>query len=108
MKSTFAIGIALLIVALPLAAAAQSPRSDGSDLSIERKQKRSIVLPKPSQEQMRRDADQAVSEYAAGQAAPGRLVNQTSPVRPSSRPDLDYDVKSGIQSQRLGESLRGK
>ena len=105
MKSTLALGIALLSAALPLVAAAQSPTT--GDLELQRKQKRSIVLPKQSPEEVRMDADRAVSEYAASQPM-GRVVRETSPVRPPARPDLNYDVTSGIQSRRLGEVFQGK
>lgn len=105
MKSTLALGIALLSAALPLVAAAQSPSPTTGDLELQRKQKRSVVLPKPSPDEVRMEADRAVSEYAATRPT-GRIVRETSPVRPSTRPDLDYDVRSGIQSQRIGERVR--
>ncbi len=105
MKSTLALAVALLGAALPLVAAAQSPSPTTGDLELQRKQKRAVVLPKPSQDEIRADADRAVSDYAATRP-PGRIVRETSPVRPSARPDLDYDVRSGIQSQRIGERLR--
>src|SRR3954463_12569141 len=104
MKSTLALGIALISAAFPLVAAAQSASTN--DLELQRKQKRSVVLPKPSPDQVRRDADQAVSEYAATRPT-GRVVRENSPVRQPARPDLDYDVKSGIQSQKIGETFRG-
>lgn len=107
MRSTFVFGIALLATALPLAAASQSLTPSTDDLTIEKKQKRSIVLPKPSPDQVRADADRAVSEYAATQD-PRRIVNQTSPVRPPTRPDLDRDVTNGIQSKGINPSLKGR
>jgi hypothetical protein len=107
MKSMLALGIATLIMVMPLVAAAQSSSPTTGDLEMQRQQKRSVVLPKPSPEQVRQDADRAVSEYAATQS-PGKVVRETSPVRPSARPDLDYDVKGGIQSQRTNDALRGR
>jgi len=108
MKSLVVIALGLLVGALPLVAAAQStPPPSGGDLSIEKKQKRSIVLPKPSQDQIRSDADRAVSEYAVKQD-PRSVAKETSPVKPSSRPDLDYDVKSGIQSQNVNKARQGR
>jgi hypothetical protein len=104
MKSTLAIGAALLGVALPIVAAAQS---SPTDLELQRKQKRSIVLPKQSPEQIRMDADQAVSEYAAGQPM-GRVVRENSAVRPPARPDLNYDVTGGIQQRRLNDALQAR
>lgn len=106
MKATRALGIAMLITGLPLAAAAQSsPSPGGRELEMKTKERRSIVLPKPSPEQIRQDADAAVNDYAATKS-PGKVVRETSPVRPSARPDLDADVRSGIQSQRLNDALR--
>jgi|ERR1051326_1678825 hypothetical protein len=107
MKPTLALGLALIVAALPLAAAAQSQSPATGDLEIQKKQKRAVVLPKPSPEQARADADRAVTEYASGRT-PGQVVRDTSPVRPSSRPDLDYDVKSGIQTRQLQKELKGK
>ena len=89
----------------PLTAAAQAPAPTTSDLQLERQQKRSIVLPKPSPDQVRAEADRAVTEYAATQG-PGRIVRDTSPVRPSARPDLDYDVKNAIQTRGVKDALR--
>jgi hypothetical protein len=74
---------------------------------MQSKQRRSVVLPKPTPEQIRQDADTAVSEYAATRET-GKVVRETSPVRPSARPDLDDDVRSGIQSQRLNDALKGR
>lgn len=107
MRTTLVLGIALLATALPLAAAGQSSTPSTNDLTIEKKQKRTIVLPKPSPDQIRTDADRAVSEYAATQD-PRRIVNETSPLRPPTRPDLNYDVTDGIKSKALGPSLKGR
>ena len=104
MKSTLAIGVALLGVTLPLVAAAQS---GPSDLELQRKQKRSIVLPKQSPEEVRMEADRAVSEFAAGQPM-GRVVREHSPARPPARPDLNYDVTGGIQTRRLNDALQSR
>jgi hypothetical protein len=111
MNVLFAFGFGLLVSLLPLAAAAQTtppaPPAAGGDLSIEKKQKRSIVLPKPSQEQIKSDADRAVNEYAAKQD-PRSVVKDTVPVKPSARPDLDYDVRTGIQSQNANKARQGR
>ena len=107
MTSKIILGIAMIALALPMVAAAQSKSPSTGDLEMQRKQKRSIVLPKQNPDQVRADADRAVSDYAATRPT-GRVVKETSPVRPSARPDLDYDVKSGVQSQRVGDALRGK
>ncbi len=99
----------MLTATLPLVAAAQSPSPTTGDLELQRKQKRSVVLPKPSPDQARADADRAVSEYAATTTrSPGSVVRETSPVRPSARPDLDSDVRGGIQSKGINDALRGR
>ena len=103
MKPTLALGVALLAAALPLAALAQAPAPSTGDLEIERKQRKAVVLPKPSPDQVRADADRAIDEYAG--RSPDQVVRDTSPVRASSRPDLDRDVKQGIQSQQINKEL---
>ena len=107
MRSTLILGVAMLTAALPIVAAAQSQSPATGDLELQRKTKRSVVLPKPTPEQARAEADRAVSDYAATRPT-GRIVKETSPVRPSPRPDLDYDVKNGIQSRGVTDALRGK
>jgi hypothetical protein len=102
MKS-FGLSVALIVTALPLAASAQTPLPSSGDLQIERKQKKAVVHPKPSPDQVRADADRAIDEYTG--RPPGQVVRETSPVRPSSRPDLDYDVKHGIQQRNLNKEL---
>jgi hypothetical protein len=104
MKAVIALGAAIFATALPLVAAAQSTSPGTTDLESQRRQRRAVVLPKPSADQVRSDADRAVSEYAG--RSTDRVVRETSPVRPSARPDLDYDVRTGIQSQRLNDALR--
>lgn len=106
MKSTCAVGMAMLIIGLPLAAAAQSS-APSTDLQIQTKQRRAVVLPKPTQEQIRQDADTAVSEFAATRN-PSQIVRETSPMRPPSRPDLNSDVTGGIQTRQLNDALRNR
>src|SRR5437016_975457 len=103
MKPMLVLGAALLATALPLAALAQTPAPTTGDLQIERKERKAVVLPKPSPDQVRTDADRAIDEYAG--RSPGQMVRDTSPVRPSSRPDLDRDVREGIQSQQLQKAM---
>lgn len=106
MKSTIALALALLTTTLPITAAAQSAAGSG-DLQLEKKGKRAVVLPKQSPEKVRSEADRAIDEFAASKNT-GPLVDQTSPVKPSARPDLNYDVKSGIQGQRLNDATRNR
>ena len=102
-KVVFALGLAVVATASPLLAAAQTPAPNAGDLQIERRQRKSVVLPKPSPDQVRADADRAIDEFSG--RSPGAAVRETSPIRPSSRPDLDYDVKSGIQGDRINKEL---
>lgn len=102
MKSKIVVSVAVLVTVLPLAAAAQAPPATG-DLQIERKQRKAVVLPKPTAEQARSDADRAVDEIIGRD--PHRVMDQTSPVRSPTRPDMNYDVKSGIQGDRLNKEM---
>jgi hypothetical protein len=92
---------------LPGAATAQQASPPSADLTIDRMQRRPVVLPKPSPEQIRTDADEAIRDYAA-RANLGHVVDQTSPVRPPTRPDLDHDVSGGIQTRRLNDARRSR
>ena len=102
MKS-LVLSLAGLVIAMPLVAAAQAPPTTG-DLQIERKQKKAVVLPKPSPEQVRSDADRAVSDYVEGRAWTD-TARETSPVQPPTRPDLSRDVTGGIQQQQINKEL---
>ncbi len=97
----------LLAAVLPGPAAGQQASPPSVDLSIDRMQRRPVVLPKPSPEQIRTDAEEAIRDYAARANVP-YVVEQTSPVRPTSRPDLGDDVSGGIQTRRLNDALRGR
>jgi hypothetical protein len=99
--------LVVLLAAAPGAAAAQQASPPSVDLSIDRTQRRPVVLPKPSSEQIRADAEEAIDEYAARMNL-GHVVERTSPVRPPTRPDLDHDVSGGIQTRRLKDALRGR
>ena len=96
------VSLALLVVA-PLAALAQTPAPSDGDLQIERKQRRSIVLPKPPPDEVRADANRALDEYVG--RSTGKVVRETSPVTPSPRPDLNSDIQRGIQSDRMNREL---
>ena len=52
------------------------------------------------------DSFMAITAGPDGEPIGGdQVVRDTSPVRPSSRPDLDRDVKQGIQSQQINKEL---
>ena len=105
MKRVITLGIALVAVGFPLGTAAQAPPTGSGDLELQRQQRRAVVLPKPSPDQVREDANRAVSDYGRTPSS-DNVVRETSPVRPSARPDLDRDVRDGIQSQRLNDTIR--
>jgi hypothetical protein len=94
------LGLALLV---PIVAEAQTQTAPSTgDLQIERRQRKPVVLPKQSAEQVRADADRAVDEVIARD--PSRVVKDTSPVR-SNRPMTDRDVTQGIQQQNINKEL---
>jgi hypothetical protein len=93
-----------LLILTPLAATAQAPAPPDGDMQIERKQRRAIVLPKPHPDEVRADANRALDDYVG--RSTGNVVKETSPVRPSPRPNLDSDISRGIQSDRVNRELR--
>lgn len=104
MRRLFAPVLLVVLAIAPVTAKAQAPTTpSGGDLEIERKGRKAVVLPKPTAEQVRSDADRAIDDYVG--RSPGQTVRETSPVRPSSRPDLDYDVKQGIQTNGVNREL---
>jgi hypothetical protein len=100
-------GLALLAGALAAApAAAQGPPPpdvQGTDLQTETKARRIIVLPKPRPETFADDAERAAAEVRSRARPEHALREETT--RPSRRPDLDYDVRSGIQGRNLRNAL---
>ncbi len=94
-----ALATALLV---PDVAGAQATTLGETQLRLEREQRRVIVAPSPSIETVERDAEAAEQRQRQHD-----IVRDLA--RPlSRRPDLDYDVKSGIQSQRLNDALRSR
>jgi hypothetical protein len=110
------LGVMIALLMLPTAAPAQSPTSPADDLRAspdlkqsqdlrqELKQKRYVVLPKPSPETVARDTEQALEELTAPDRAE-RLIRESRP-QPPSRPDLDYSVVNGIQADGAMRALR--
>ena len=84
---------------LPDVVLGQAASPAETDLQMERRQRRVIVRPSPPAETVERDAQAAEAEIERHQrqAETIRELRRPSP----RRPDLDYDVKSGIQSRRL-------
>ena len=62
------------------------------------------VQPPPDPELVTKEAEQAVRELEARQRD-DEALRQSIP-KPSARPDLNYDVWSGIQSRGLTNTLR--
>jgi len=108
-----AVTVALLLVALPLVAGAQeaAPRPPGTvpleirrgDRPVDTKPGRVIVHPDPKSEAVVRQAERDAAE-AESLVRAERLLREEAR-RPSRRPDLGYDVYSGIQQRNLPRSL---
>jgi hypothetical protein len=89
---------AALVLLLPAPVLAQAVSPADAQLQMERRQRRVIVRPSPPAEAIEHDVQTATEEIERRHNA----LTRTAP----RRPDLDYDVKSGIQSQRLNDALR--
>lgn len=88
----------------PHTARAQAASPTDTQLQIDRQQRRVIVRPSPPAETIERDVQEAAveAEQHRRQEQIARDLRRPLP----RRPDLDYDIKSGIQSQRLNDALR--
>ena len=94
-----------LVVLLPLTAAAQEPPSqDPSVLELRRAResapRRPVVHPAPPLDEAVREAERVTAEYESARRAEELLREQRSSAA-NRRPDLDYDVTSGIQQRNL-------
>lgn len=101
--------LVLALAALPPLAAAQErpgaePPTSPSNLQLEVTRKRFVVLPRPPEETVAQDAETARQELLAEERRDALI--RSSRERPLSRPELDYSVTSGIQSQRVLRALR--
>jgi hypothetical protein len=104
-----ALAAALLVPAVagaqaasPDAAGPQAPAD--TQLRLEREHRRVIVHPSPPPDVVQHDAQSAQAEIEQREREQ-HIVGELR--RPQSRrPDLGYDVSSGIQSQRLNKALR--
>lgn len=96
--------LALLTLLAPGPGLAQSASPSETQLQLERRQRRVIVRPSTPPAAVEDDVDTATAEIEQRrrEEATTRSLTRPSP----RRPDLDYDVKSGIQSQRLNDALR--
>ena len=101
------VALAIAVTAAMLAphvAMAQAASPTETQLQIERRQRRAIVRPTPPAETVERDVQAAAAEVQQRQRQDAAVRELRRPLRP----DLDYDVKSGIQSQRLNDVLRSR
>ena len=97
--------IALAAVLLvPEAVRAQAENPSDTQLQMERQQRRLSVRPTPPAATIERDVHDAMAEGERRERQQEIVRDLRRPV--SRRPDLDYDIKSGIQSQRLNDALR--
>jgi hypothetical protein len=95
----------LLVLGAPLAALAQGPRDTTTGpLQSEIRQRRIIVQPLPDSSVVNRDVDEAVSSLKGEQRIRREAQEAVMPQR--RRPDLGYDVSSGIQTRSVDKLLR--
>jgi hypothetical protein len=97
--------VSALVPLLPLAAAAQdAPGQDPSVLELRRDResapRRPIVHPAPPLDEAVREAQRVTAENESARRAEELLREQRSSAA-NRRPDLDYDVISGIQQRNL-------
>ena len=94
----------MLALLAPAGVRAQAPSPTDTQFQMERQQRRLIVRPGAPADVVERDVDAASAEVQKRerQEQIARDLRRSLP----RRPDLDYDVKSGIQSQRLNDVLR--
>lgn len=102
-RVALAIAVAAAMLA-PHLAMAQAASPTETQLQIERRQRRAIVRPTPPAETVERDVQATAAEVEQRQRHDAAVRELRRPLRP----DLDYDVKSGIQSQRLNEVLQSR
>jgi hypothetical protein len=94
---------AALLVPDTVRAQAASPTETQLEMQREQ-QRRLIVRPTPPAETIERDVQEAASEALQRERQQEIVRDLRRPL--PRRPDLDYDVKNGIQSQRLNDALR--
>jgi hypothetical protein len=90
-------------VILPASLMAQPASPAETELQMRRQQRRAIVRPTPPADIVERDVQAATADVEQRRAQ-DEAVRELRPPFPR-RPDLDYDVKTGIQSQRLNDVL---
>jgi hypothetical protein len=98
---------ALVIVLLPATVAAQaaSPAAE-TQLQQEMRHRRVIVRPSTPPAEVQSDLEQAKAEIERRASSDALVREVTRPSTRNRRPDLDYDVKGGIQTRSLNDALR--
>ena len=102
----FTAPLALLAAVLlaPASVRAQAASPTDTQLQMERQQRRVIVRPSPPADVVEHDVEAAKAEVQQRERQEQIARDLRRPL--PRRPDLDYDVKNGIQSQRLNDFLR--
>ena len=91
-------------VLVPGAVMGQAASPTETRLQMQRQQRLAFVRPAPPPEVVERDVQEAAAEAEQRRRHDETIRELRRPL--PRRPDLDYDVKSGIQSQRLNDALR--
>jgi hypothetical protein len=103
MASRLVAGAVAVLLVLPLTAGAQSSGQTTPPLELRRPQetpRRPIVHPEIPRDQTIAEAERAVAKYERIQRSEALLREQSRPA-PPRRPDLGYDVTSGIQQRNI-------
>jgi hypothetical protein len=104
MISPVVAGVLVAILISPLTAGAQvtSPDRDAPPLELRRARettlRRPIAHPAPQRDEAVGEAERAAAEYERTQRGEALM---REPSRPAARPDLGYDVYSGIQQRNM-------
>ena len=104
MISRVVAGVLVAILAFPLTAGAQETSSGRDALPLELRRaretpRRPIVHPAPQRDEAVGEVERAVAEYERTQRGEALM---REPSRPAARrPDLGYDVYSGIQQRNI-------
>ncbi len=99
------LGAILIAPVCAFAEQASPPKEEGESLELRHKGP-PIVAPTPQSPEAIREAEESVEELDRTRRQEQRL-RETRP-SPPRRPDLDYDVKSGIQQKAIERALPPK
>jgi hypothetical protein len=99
-----AVLVASSIALVPGAVPAQNASPPTTDLEQRLTRRRFVVQPKPDPQVVDQDVQRATEALAAEPRFDEVVRESRNPI--GRRPNLDYDVKSGIQSRNLQGVLR--